>query len=130
MIIINNSDKDKANDLLKYLIKEKDKHEKKANSIDEVQEILFMKRKDNDNNSSHAEKDIFISNDMINILYENGSLNSIELQNELKSIPSIYFDIQYPTPNFESIYSEIIYLKKKLLNKINISIFYEGKKKH
>ena len=50
----------------------------------------------------------FLQTIYFGILYENGSLSSIEFQNELKIIPYIYFAIQYPTPNLERIYSEII----------------------
>ena len=85
MMINNNMNKDKVKQLLKYLIKEIDKHDDPKKGYEKEQEIIFMKKKE----LTGKEEDIFISNDMIYIMYENGTLISQEFENELSQFPYI-----------------------------------------
>ena len=86
--------KDKINQLVKYSIKEIDQQEHRTKGSKKEQEIIFLKKndltnKDNEENSTGKEENIFISNDMIYIMYENGTLISQEFENELSQFPYI-----------------------------------------
>lgn len=63
---------------------------------------------------------IIISSSVIEMLYENYSLESTEFVNLINNFENIYFEVQYPTENYEPIYDLLLNIKEK--NNLNFKI--------
>ena len=69
---------------------------------------------------------IGISWEMTEILFENKTLNSIELQNYISNFSEFYYELRYPSQIFADIYNYILIIKQLNGSRNKISIFMQG----
>ena len=93
--------------------------------------IFFQKAFVNTHNSDEGENNnddlmIGIGYNMIELLYENGNLDSKDFSDQIGNFSRIVAEVSYPSPNFDSIYQIIINLKKSHSRRLKIKIFITG----
>lgn len=110
-------------DFFSYLSREQIKAKYKFSKMSYVYiEARDMNEKLNNLNFKDMIEKFILKSNTVEMLYENRSLESTELLNNLNNIDKLYFEINYPSSKYQQIYDKITKLKELIKDKNKIKI--------